>query len=75
MPTLTEEAVPTDVDELAFLRRLFHAAPATPRAKRNVYGQFAFSDPTRGRVPSRQHVLATLPVADVSHVHIVENRR
>lgn len=64
MPTFTEDAVPADPNELAFLRRVFEPAASSASVTRKRHGQFTFSDPTRGRVPSRQHVLAALPLAN-----------
>ena len=64
MPTFTQHAVPTDADELAFLRRVFHPVAAIAPDERKRHGQFASPDAARGRVPPRQHVLATLPLAE-----------
>ena len=64
MPTFTQDAVPIDADELAFLRRVLHPVAAIAPDKRKRHGQFASSDAVRGRLPPRQHILASLPVAE-----------
>jgi hypothetical protein len=58
MPTITQDAIPTDADELAFLRRVFQPVATIAPDKRKRDGAFAASDPARGPVPPRQHILA-----------------
>jgi hypothetical protein len=63
MPTFTKDVVPTDPQELAFLRQVLHAAGATNPFKRKRNGQFAPSHSAWDSVSTRQHVLASLPLA------------
>ena len=63
MPTFTKDVVPTDPQELAFLREVLHAAGATNTVKRKRDGQFAPSHSPRRGVPTCQHALASLPLA------------
>jgi len=64
MPAFTQDAVPTDADELAFLRRVFQPVAAIAPDRRKRHGQFASPDAVRGRVPPRQRILVTLPLAE-----------
>ena len=64
MPVFTQDAIPTDADELAFLRRVFHPVAAIAPDKRKRHGQFASPDAARGRLPPRQRILDTLPLAE-----------
>ena len=57
MPTFTQDVIPTDADELAFLRRVFQPVAAVAPNNRKRNGHFASSDAARGRVPPRQHTV------------------
>lgn len=61
MPSFTGEAVPTDADELAFLKAVLQLGVATARLRGKPRGQFCLSHPVRHRMSPRQHVVATPP--------------
>jgi hypothetical protein len=62
MPVLTADALPSDPVELANLREILGSAFDRGQDTRKHDGKYDLSHAARDRVPTRQHLLAALPV-------------